>query len=266
MQVREGRFLPAGEFDKATPVVVLGTRLKNELFGAKPAVGEWLRIGDRRFRVIGILATQGQQMGFNTDDIAIVPVASAQMLFNNASLFRILVEARSRDAVPAAKKDLIATLKTRHEGEEDVTVITQDAVLATFDRILRALTLAVAGIAAISLAVAGVLIMNVMLVAVASRAEEIGLMKALGSSGRDVRRVFFAEALLLSLLGAALGFAIGQAGSLLLREAYPALPAYAPGWAWIAAVGTAIATGILGSLIPARRAAKLDPVLALARR
>ena len=119
----------------------------------------------------------------NTDELAIVPVALAQAMFNTDTLFRILVEATSRDAIPAARTQAIEILKQRHEGEEDVTVITQDAVLATFDRVLTALTLAVAGIAAISLAVAGILVMNVMLVSVTQRTAEVGLLKALGAHG-----------------------------------------------------------------------------------
>ncbi|CAG1002129.1 partial Macrolide export ATP-binding/permease protein MacB, partial [Methylophilaceae bacterium] len=151
-------------------------------------------------------------------------------------------------------------------GERDVTVITQDAVLATFDRILHALTLAVGGIAAISLSVAGVLIMNVMLIAVAQRTQEIGLLKALGAPSSEIRRLFFAEAVLLSGIGSMAGLLLGEIGSAVIGQVYPALPVNAPWWAVLAAFGTALGTGILFSVWPARRAAQLDPVLALARR
>jgi putative ABC transport system permease protein len=151
----------------------------------------------------------------------------------------------------------------RHDGEDDVTVITQDAVLATFDRILRALTLGVSGIAAISLGVAGILVMNVMLVSVAQRTSEIGLLKAIGAPSADIRRLFFAEALWLSLAGGAIGFALGQFGSLMIRLAYPQLPAWPPAWASLAGIATAVLTGIIASLLPASRASRLDPVLAL---
>ena len=205
-------------------------------------------------------------MGFNTDEIAIVPVASAHQLFNTSGLFRILVEAKSRDTIEPAKRDAEQILTERHNGERDVTVVTQDAVLATFDRILRALTLAVGGIAAISLAVAGVLIMNVMLIAVSQRVKEIGLLKALGAPAAQIRNLFFAEAVLLSGIGSVAGLILGEIGVLAIGKLYPALPVVAPWWAVLAAIATSLGTGILFSVWPARRAARLDPVRALAGR
>jgi putative ABC transport system permease protein len=157
-------------------------------------------------------------------------------------------------------------IKLRHEGEEDVTVITQDAVLATFDKLLGTLTLAVAGIAAISLAVAGILVMNVMLVSVTQRTSEIGLLKALGATGATIRTLFLTEATMLSLAGAVLGYLLGQAGAFLLRQLYPTFPAYPPDWAVIAGLATALITGILFGILPARQAARLDPVQSLAKR
>jgi putative ABC transport system permease protein len=266
MRLTQGRYLPPGPSDQATPVCVLGERIRAELFGSGNALGEWVRIGDRRFRVLGVLSSQGQQMGFNTDETVAIPVAAAQQLFNTESLFRILVEARGRAAVPEVKERMLELLKTRHEGEADVTVITQDAVLATFDRILTALTLAVSGIAAISLGVAGVLIMNVMLVSVAQRRSEIGLLKALGAPATSVRRLFLAEAGLIAGLGAVGGVVLGMAASFVLGRLYPALPIIAPLWAVAAAVATALVAALLFAWLPARRAARLDAALALARR
>ena len=147
-----------------------------------------------------------------------------------------------------------------------VTVITQDAVLATFDRILRALTLAVGGLAAISLAVAGVLIMNVMLISVAQRRSEIGLLKALGATGREIGLAFMTEAVLLALGGAGLGLVAGKLGQMLIGQLYPGRAVTPPWWAVVAAPLTAIATAVLFAVAPARRAAKLDPVRALSRR
>jgi len=255
--------LSRGRFTAGSGQIVLGRVIAQEFFPDGSAVGQRVRLGDRRFRVSGVLSEQGESMGFNTDEVVIVPVEDAQALFNTETLFRILIEADSRAAIEPVKRATIRLLTLRHDGEEDVTVITQDAVLATFDRILGALTLAVAGIAAISLAVAGILVMNVMLVAVAQRTAEIGLLKAIGAPSADVRRLFFAEALWLSLAGGALGFAIGQLGSWGLRLAYPALPAWPPVWASAAGIATALVTGVLASLGPAARAARLDPVRAL---
>ena len=177
-----------------------------------------------------------------------------------------LVEANSREAIEPAKAQTIAIIKERHEGEEDVTVITQDAVLATFDKLLGTLTIAVAGIAAISLAVAGILVMNVMLVSVTQRTSEIGLLKALGATGGTIRTAFLTEAAMLSLAGAVLGFLFGHAGAALIRLLYPVYPAYPPDWAAIAGLGTALVTGILFGVLPARRSARLDPVESLAKR
>jgi putative ABC transport system permease protein len=262
----QGRFLPEEDWTRGSPVIVLGAKVRAELFGNAPALGQFVRIGDRRFRVIGVLGSAGMGLGMNTDELAFVPVALAQQMFNTGNLFRIIVEARNRDAIPIAKEQVREAIKARHGGEEDVTAITQDAVLATFDRLLGTLTLGVAGIAAISLAVAGILVMNVMLVSVAQRTGEIGLLKALGATEGAVRNAFLAEAAMLSFAGALVGYALGQGGAWAIRELYPALPAYPPQWAVIAALGTALVTGLLFGALPARRAARLDPVMALAKR
>jgi len=266
MTLAQGSFLPAGDPRLSQPVCVVGAKLARELFPGRAALGEWLRIGDWRFRVIGVLAEQGQSLGFNTDEIVIVPLAAAQALFNTESLFRILVEAKGREQIATAQADVEEILRQRHEGKRDVTVITQDAVLATFDRILRALTLAVGGLAAISLAVAGILVMNVMLIAVSQRRSEIGLLRALGASGRQIRLAFFTEAVLLALGGAGCGLAVGKLGQLAIAQLYPNIPFTPPWWALIAAPATAIVTAVLFSVLPARRAARLDPVQALSKR
>jgi putative ABC transport system permease protein len=266
MTMAQGQFLPETPPDVASPAVVIGSKIKQELFGVENAVGAWLRLGDRRFRVTGILSSQGTAMGMNTDELVIIPVASAHMLFNTQNLLRILVEAKSREEIERARTETEEILFKQHGGERDVTVVTQDAVVATFDRILRTLTMAVGGIAAISLAVAGVLIMNVMLIAVSQRTQEIGLLKALGAPPAQIRRLFFAEAVLLSLVGSVAGLLLGQLGSFVIGKVYPALPVAAPLWAIVAAFSTALGAGILFSVWPARRAAQLDPVMALARR
>ncbi len=266
LKLAQGRFLPVGDWRRGPPEAVIGARINNELFAGTSALGQLVRVGDRRVRIVGVLATTGQGLGMNTDELVIVPVSLAQAMFNSNTLFRILIEASSREAIEAAKVQATEIIKLRHEGELDVTLITQDAVLATFDRLLGALTLGVAGIAAISLAVAGILVMNVMLVSVAQRTAEIGLLKALGASGATIRQTFLAEAAMLSLVGALLGLLLGHAGAALIRHLFPVLPAFPPLWAVLAGLGTALVTGVLFGVLPARRAAALDPVLALARR
>lgn len=266
MAMAQGRFLPDVDWSNGSPVMVIGGKVKRELFGANPAVGRLVRVGDRRLRVIGVLSAAGMGLGMDTDELAFVPVSVAQQMFNTNSLFRILVEARRRDAIESVKAQTRDILKARHEGEQDVTVITQDAVLATFDRVLGTLTLGVAGIAAISLAVAGILVMNVMLVSVTQRTSEIGLLKALGASAGSIRAAFLAEAALLSAAGGLFGYVIGQAVAALIRYVYPTYPAFAPDWAVLAGLGTSIVTGLVFGVLPARRAARMDPVQALAKR
>ncbi len=266
LKMASGRFFSIGDPRRASPVCVLGAKLKNELFGAAPAIGRWVRVGDRRFRVVGTLASEGRSIGLDLEDIAIVPVAAAQALFDSYSLFRVLVEARSDKAIPRARRDILRIIRQRHEGEDDVTVISQDAVVATFDKIFTALTLTVVGIASISLAVAGILIMNVMLVAVSQRTTEVGLLKALGASSGTILRVFLVEATILSLVGAAVGVAVGYAAIQFVDRTYPLLPLGMPLWAVASAVFVAMTTGLLFGVLPARRAAKLDPVAALAGR
>lgn len=262
----QGQFLPREDLSRASAVAVIGDKIRRELFGAEAAVGRMVRVGDNRLRVIGVLAPAGQGLGMSTDELVIVPVATAQAMFNTNTLFRIMIEARNRDALAPAQTQLEDILRQRRDGELDVTLITQDAVLGTFDRILGALTMGVAGIAAISLAVAGILVMNVMLVAVTQRTGEIGLLKALGASGRDIRLAFLTEAALLSIAGALVGYGLGHLGAWGIRLAYPVLPAWPPDWAVAAGLGTALSTGLLFGVLPARRAAELDPVQALAKR
>ena len=266
LQMAQGRFLTPGDPRRASPVCVVGPTIRRELFGAAKALGEWLRVGDRRFRVVGVLGSRLHSIGLDLDEMVVVPVASAQSIFDAPSLFRILITAKSRDMLERARRDVLEMIKARHDGEDDITVITQDAVLATFDRVLRALTLTVGGIASISLVVAGILTMNVMLVAVAQRTSEVGLLKALGAPGRQILAIFLTEAALLALTGGCVGLAVGHVGNWLIGRLYPALPTGAPAWAVLAALAVALGAGLVAGVYPARRAARLDPVDALSRR
>jgi len=266
LSMAQGKFIPEGDPTRGVAVCVVGYKLRRELFGNQSALGAWVRIGDRRFQVIGVLAKKGQSLGLDMGDVVVVPVASAQNLFNTSALFRIMVQAKGRDAIAKAKSAILNIIRARHEGEDDITVVTQDALLSTFDRIFKALTLGVAGIAGISLAVAGILIMNVMLIAVSQRTAEIGLLKAIGAPRGQVLRLFLAESALLSLVGASLGMVLAFVGTWVLLRMFPTFPISVSLWALCAATVVSVATGLIFGVLPARRAARLDPVQALSRR
>lgn len=261
-----GEFLPNVDMDRASPVCVIGQVIRSELFRDEPPIGKWLRIGDRRCRVTGVLTDQGTSIMLDVDEIVIVPVSYAQTLFDVSGLFRIIVQATGRDTVDRARRDIVRIIKRRHYGEEDVTVITQDAVLSTFDGIFDTLTQALAGIASISLIVAGVLIMNVMLVAVSQRTQEIGLLKALGATRRQIIALFLTEAAFLAVFGGLAGLGFGYLAIWGLRALYPAYIFMPPVWAAAGAFMVAIACGIFFGIWPAQKAAALDPIAALAGR
>jgi putative ABC transport system permease protein len=261
-----GRYLPAGELERGGPVCVIGAKLQSELFLGENPLGEILRLGDERFRVIGVMAPRGVSIGMDLDEMVHVPVDRALRLFDRSGLFRILIEVRSRDEIAAAKAAVVEVLRARHEGREDFTVLTQDSVLATFGRILALLTAALAGIAAISLTVAGIGIMNVMLVSVSERTREIGLLKALGARSRHVVAVFLVEATILSASGGVVGLGIAFAATAIFTGIYPGFPIEPPLWAVLTAAAVSISVGLLFGTLPARRAARLDPVAALTRR
>jgi putative ABC transport system permease protein len=259
-----GRFLPANEPDAA--VCVLGARVQRELFPGENPLGKLVRIGEWRFRVIGVIAPRGTSIGMDLDEVVEIPVDTGLRLFNRSSLFRILVEVHSHEEIDHARLAAISVLRERHAGQEDVTILTQDSVLATFDNILKALTAALAGIAAISLGVAGLGIMNVMLVSVTERTREIGLLKAVGVTHGQVVAVFLVEAALLATVGGCLGLAAGLGAGRVLQHIYPELPFHPPLWAILAALGVSCSIGLLFGILPARNAARLDPVAALMRR
>ncbi|QTR55034.1 ABC transporter permease [Thiothrix unzii] len=261
-----GQSLPDTNPRVATAVCLLGETVWKELFGNRPALGAWVRIGESRFRVIGVLAGKGQSLGSDMSDMVVIPVASARNLFNAPSLFRIIVTASSQGQLPQAEQDIEQIIRQRHDGENDITIIAQDSLIGTFDNILGALTWALGGIAAISLIVAGILIMNVMLVAVSQRKAEIGLLKALGAPTSQVLRLFLTEATLLASAGGVIGLLLGLGGVFVLNQAVPDFSAQPPLWALIASVLITFFTGLLFGSIPARQAARLDPVAALSGR
>jgi putative ABC transport system permease protein len=265
LSLRIGRFLPDEDFERGAPVAVLGAKVARELFPTETPLGRILRIGDWRMRVIGVLAPRGRQLGLDVDDLVIVPVATAMRMFDLSSLFRVLIEVRGSGDLERAKQRVLAVITERHD-EEDVTCITQDSVVGSLSQILTALTLAVGAIGAVSLAVAGLGVMNLMLVSVSERTEEVGLLKAVGATRRQVLALFLAEAVLLSSTGALVGLGVGWGLVRGFVALYPAFPASPPLWAVVSVLVLAVAVGALFGVLPARRATRLDPVAALAGR
>ena len=265
LRMGSGRFLPRDDFERGAAVAVIGVTAAAELFGNENPLGRVLRIGDWRMRAIGVLEPKGQQIGIDIDDLVIIPVASAMRLFDRSSLFRILLRLDSHSDLEAAKSRTLAILTERHD-EEDVTVISQESVVASLSKILNVLTLAVAGIGAISLSVAGLGVMNLMLVSVSERTGEVGLLKALGAKRQQVHALFLAEAVLLALAGGVLGIALGFVLVELFTVFYPKFPAAPPVWAIFSALAVAIGMGSIFGVLPARRATNLDPVAALSGR
>jgi putative ABC transport system permease protein len=259
-----GRFLPANEPDAA--VCVLGARVQRELFPGENPLGKLVRIGDWRFRVIGVIAPRGTSIGMDLDEVVEIPVDTSLRLFDRTSLFRILAEVYSHEDNDRARLAALNVLRERHAGQEDVTILTQDSVLATFNNILKVLTATLAGIAAISLGVAGLGIMNVMLVSVTERTREIGLLKAVGATHAQVVAVFLVEAAALATVGGVLGLAAGLGAGGVLQRVYPEFPFRPPAWAIPVALGVSCSVGLLFGILPARNAARLDPVAALMRR
>lgn len=264
--VQIGRYLPESGSGRGPAVCVIGPALQRELFAGRNPLGEILELGGRRFRVIGVLAPRGVSMGVDLDESVHVPVSRAMSLFDQTSLFRLFAKVASHEEIDAARDEVLALLTERHGGVEDVTILTQDAVLSTFGNILTALTATLAGIAAISLSVAGIGIMNVMLVSVSERVTEIGLLKALGAGRRQIMTVFLVESAILSTSGGLLGLGAGYGACAALRALYPALPVAPPVWAVAGAILVSVAVGIGFGALPATRASRLEPVAALAGR
>lgn len=261
-QVAQGRFLPAGSADASRALVVLGATLKRELFGSNNPLGERLRIGTENYRVIGVMESKGQLLGFDLDDAAYIPIQRSLDLYNRVGVMEIDIlyspQVEVESVVAAIKKQLIA----RH-GREDFTIITQQQMLDILGAVLNVLTFAVGALGGISLAVGGVGILTIMTIAVNERTQEIGLLRALGATRRQVLLVFLTEAVVLAGIGGSLGLAAGGAGAGLLWVALPALPVHpAPGFA-VAAEVVALLIGLSAGVLPARRAAALDPVDAL---
>ena len=262
LEMASGSFLPRSHRDRGSAVVVLGQTVAQELFGLDNPLGATVRIGGWRMRVIGVLTERGTQLGMQIDESVFVPTATGMRMANNSSVSRIMLELFPK-ADPELAIEEVKTLLIERHDEEDFTCISQDAVMDSLSSILKMLTLAVAGIAAVSLAVAGIGIMNVMLVSVSERTGEIGLLKALGANERQILMVFLVEAALLSMAGGVVGLVLGTAIVMLGNFVYPAVELVTPFWAIGAVLFLSIGSGVVFGVLPAWRAAGLDPVAAL---
>ena len=266
LQIVRGRNISTDDIRRAGDECIIGQKLQDELLGSTPAIGARLRVSDYRCRVVGVLGGRGDAFGMDLSDTLIVSVAAAERIFNSPGIFRLLVGIKPGYDIDRAKQRIIDIVKDLHQGEEDITVISPDALLATFDDVLVVLTLGIAAIGAISLLVAGVLIMNVTLINVSQRTEEIGLLKALGASSFDIQRLFLIEAVMTSAIGAGLGWLTGVLLVFLATVAMPSVPFQTPLWAAVTAVVVALLTGLLFSWAPSKRASEMQPVNALQKR
>jgi putative ABC transport system permease protein len=260
---RQGAMWPAGDPRRGGPTAVLGPKLARELFGPANPLGAAIRIGGRRFRVVGVMEPKGQMLGFDLDDAVYVPVATALQLFNLEDLGEVDLTYTPADATRRIEAEVKRVLATRHAGEEDFTVTTQEAMLAVFGNVMGMVTTAVGAIAGISLIVGAIGILTMMWITVRERTAEIGLARAVGASRSQVATLFLAEAAAVATLGGAAGVAVGLGLAALLRRIVPGLPVETPAVFVLAALGVSLAVGVLAGVMPAQRAARLDPIEAL---
>ncbi len=262
MRVASGEFLPPDDPRSARALVVLGAKVARELFGGANPLGSRIRAGSERYRVIGVMQPKGQVLGFDLDDTVFIPVGRALEMFNRESLMEIHVIYEPTAPLAEVEAGIRRILIARH-GAEDFTVTPQQKMLEVFGTVLKAITFAVAAIGGISLVVGGVGILTILTIAVAERTSEIGLLRAVGATRRSILLLFLGEAALLSALGGAAGLLLGWSLALVLGVVLPALPVHTPWLYAILAQLVAVAVGLAAGVLPARRAALLDPLEAL---
>ena len=260
--VRLGAFLPPDDLEQSRPVAVLGSTVYTELYGSKNALGDRIRVGGERYRVVGIMESKGDMLGFDLDDTVYIPAARGLELFGRDGLHEIdalYAEGAPVDEVVAGIKRILVA---RH-GAEDFTIITQQQMLDVLGSIMEVLTLGVAALGGISLLVGGVGIFTIMTIAVRERTQEIGLLRAVGATKSRIAQLFIGEAMLLSALGGVLGLLTGFVIVAFVSVAVPALPAQiSPLYVALSEL-IAIAIGLIAGVLPARHAASLEPLDAL---
>jgi putative ABC transport system permease protein len=260
---RQGSFWPKGDPRRGAPLAVLGPKLARELFGERSPLGEFVRVAGGRFRVVGVMQPKGQMMGFDIDDLAYVPVASAMDLFDLDELMEIDIIYSNVRETARVEAEVKRVLAVRHGGTEDFTVTSQEAMLDVFGKVMDIVTMAVGAIAGISLLVGATGILTMMWIAVGERTSEVGLVRALGATRGQVQTLFLAEAAALAGLGGVAGVIVGLGLGAVLRVAVPGLPVETPLRFVVAGLLVSVATGLVSGVAPARRAALLDPIEAL---
>jgi putative ABC transport system permease protein len=260
--VAQGQFLPDDDPETARAFVVLGSKVKNELFPSGHPLGQLIRVGGYRFRVIGVMESKGQMLGFDLDDAVYIPAAKSMEMFNRDSLMEIDVLYASHVDADKISAQIKSFLTQRH-GSEDFTIVTQEQMLEVLGSILNIFTYAVGALGGISLLVGAVGILTIMTISVSERSGEIGLLRALGASRRQILLLFLSEALVLSALGGAVGLLLGWSGAILIHTLVPALPTHTSWYFVLFAEFLSVLIGLLSSVIPAYRAARIDPIEAL---
>jgi putative ABC transport system permease protein len=260
--VASGEFLPPGDLQRARSVAVIGATVYEEIYDGENPLGDRIRIGGNRYRIIGVMETKGQMLGFDLDDSVYIPTASGLELFDREGLHEIDVLYADGAPVDEVVAGISRILIARH-GSEDFTIVTQQQMLDVLGSIVDVLTLGVGALGGISLLVGGVGIFTIMTIAVRERTGEIGLLRAIGATRRRIAQFFLSEAILLSGIGGLLGLALGFVIVAVARLAVPGLPlSLSPLYAGIAE-GIAILIGLIAGVLPARHAAELEPLDAL---
>ena len=262
MPVAYGRFLPADDPTAPRPFAVLGSKVRAELFGPDNPLGQRIAIAGSRYRIIGVLEPKGTMLGMDLDDAVYIPAARALGLFNRDSLVEIDILYDEIYPVDKVVKGIRETLIARH-GKEDFTITTQEQMLDVLGSVLDVLTFAVGAIGGISLLVGSIGIVTIMTIAVNERTAEIGLLRALGARRHQILSLFLGEAMVLAAIGGLAGLLLGIGTAWLLHAVIPALPVHTPVRFVILAETLSLLIGLAAGVLPARRAARLDPVEAL---
>jgi putative ABC transport system permease protein len=261
-QVAQGRFLPAGDLDHSRYFAVIGSRVRDELFRASNPLGSYVRVGGVRFRVIGVMESKGQLLGFDLDDAVYIPADLAMQIFNKESLMEIDVVFRET-TTSAAMRERIKTLMIRRHGDEDFTLFTQEDMLSTLDKILAMLKMAVGALGGVALVVGGVGVLTIMTTALQERTQEIGLLRAVGCTRQQILWLFLGEAIVLSGMGGLLGISIVAVLIITLNTFVPGLPISLQPMYLVASLALSCGVGLVAGISPAMNAASLDPIDAL---